>query len=190
MKKICIDEGHAGDGIDPGCIGVDGVSEATHAFNIGHTFLNSLLEENGFSVFFTRRWNVDAESDSIAWRASRANVANCDLLVSLHFNAASASAHGIETFYCEDSTEGEKLAKLVNAELITLTGLMDRGIKKDTQAHCGRLGILRQTNCPAILVECGFITNLSENEYVKKHYYTIARAIVRGIKRYYDMGVL
>jgi len=116
---------------------------------------------------------------SLNERANFANLSNSDVFISIHCNAATNSnAHGVEVLYFPTSAPGHRLAKIVQGKLATETGLADRGI-------VGRphLAVLRLTHMPAVLVECGFISNPTEEalleteEFQKK----CARAIADGI---------
>lgn len=175
MTKICIDPGHGGS--DPGaCNGQ--YQEKTYALGMALR-LGEELAKKGYEVLYTRR------SDSyisLSGRSQTANNGEADLFISIHLNsAATIQANGIETLCYSKSGESGKLAKAVQAKLISATGAVDRGVKERTD-----LAVLKGTKMPAILVETGFISNYTEMkklitvDYQEK----IVGAIVTGVEEY------
>jgi N-acetylmuramoyl-L-alanine amidase len=79
-----------------------------------------------------------------------------DLAVEIHFNsAADPKANGTEVLYY--SPKNESLAAKISKALAGAIGTRDRGaVKRDN------LGFLKQTNCPALIVEVLFISNPRE----------------------------
>ena len=87
-------------------------------------------------------------------------------------------AYGIETYY--NNSRGYRLAVLIHPRVIQAMGSIDRGIR-----HRGYF-VLRRNRLPAVLVECGFLTNPAEASRITDSSYRerIARAIAAGIVRY------
>lgn len=127
--------------------------------------------------------NYQGEPNDIVYKA---NNSGADLFVSLHCNSAGSSAQGTETFYCEGSKLGRKYAAIMQKQLVSSWGTVDRGVKDDTQSAVGSLYVLRHTSMPAILIEIAFISNPKENDFLVNHKDEIARAIARGIT---DIGL-
>jgi N-acetylmuramoyl-L-alanine amidase len=101
------------------------------------------------------------------------------VFVSIHFNAGWRSgAYGIETYY--NNSRGYRLAVLIHPRVIQALRSIDRGIR-----HRGYF-VLRRNRLPAVLVECGFLTNPTEASRITDSSYRerIARAIAAGIVRY------
>jgi len=124
----------------------------------------------------------------LSTRTARANGEKADVYISVHANAYGSggwnNAQGIETFtYPTASRESFVLAKLVQDELVKVTKRNDRGIKT------ANFHVLRETTMPAILVECGFMTNKEEATLLKSDSYrkTCASAIVKGIVDMYGL---
>ncbi len=143
--------------------------------------LGELLVGNGFEIVFV---SPGEEDTPLATRTTRANQAKADLFVSIHYNAATGiwgSANGTETYHHPSSSRGQKLAELIQKELIAETGRRDRGVKS------ANFQVLRETTMPAVLVECGFMDSLVEaclmldEEYQTK----CARAMAKGICAYF-----
>lgn len=104
--------------------------------------------------------------------------------VSIHANAMGAggwnSAAGIETFANAPESENPKskaLATDVHRHLIAATRRKDRGVK-----YMG-FYVIKNTDMPAILVECGFMTNEEENGLLKSDSYRtkVAQGICNGL---------
>lgn len=129
----------------------------------------------------------DTKDDTpLATRVDKANKANADVFVSIHYNAYKGvwgSHGGIETFHYPGSTKGKKLAELVQKELVKATGLRNRGVKT------GNFYVLRKTKMPAILCECGFMDNLEEAKLMLDENYQqkVAEAIAKGICSYFGV---
>lgn len=146
-------------------------------------YLIAELERNGFETI-----NVAPEmtDTALSVRTTRANNAKADIYISVHANAYGDGwndANGIETLVYRVGDNGQtQLAKLVQAKLIAETGLRDRGVKERTD-----LAVLRDTKMPAILCECGFMTNLAEAKLLVSDDYRrkVARAICKGVCAYY-----
>ena len=115
----------------------------------------------------------------LSTRASRANRYRDSVYVSIHFNSAStSSATGIETFYL--SNDGRRLGYQIQNRLVSRLGTKNRGLKKRGFA------VLRKTQGPAVLVECGFISNSWERSRCNSPSYRqkVAQAIADGIVYY------
>ncbi len=145
--------------------------------------LGELLKYNGFEIIYVS--NTD-EDTPLKNRAKIANNANADILVSIHYNAYKGiwgDHGGIETYHYPTSLEGKKLADTVQKYLIGETGLVDRKVQS------ANFQILRETNMPAILCECGFMDSLAEAKLMKDetHQWDCAIAIVKGICEYFGV---
>jgi len=104
------------------------------------------------------------------------------IYVSIHFNAVPLklrAVNGVETYYT--SSEGKKIASLVHSGIVKTTGAKDRKIRENNKYK-----VLTGTKCPAILIECGYISNYSERQKCKSSYYQslCAGGIVDGIVAY------
>ena len=177
--KIAIDAGHGPE--TPGKRTPDGSLREYH-FNAptARYVADELLHEyEGVEILLTFD---DSRDVPLKERTDRANAWGADVFVSIHANAYGAGgwndAKGIETFvYKTRPAAALKLAEAVHRNLILATGRPDRGVKT-ADFH-----VLRETKMPAILVECGFMTNREEAELLKSDAYRrkCAAAIVAGI---------
>lgn len=115
------------------------------------------------------------------------NCAKFDLVIALHMNAAaSESASGVECFYADIAPAKRRVQAAVLAETFAReVGLPNRGAKADSESARRALAILRDTNCPALLLEMGFVTNACDVDAVKKRggdALIAAMAAVRGVR--------
>lgn len=182
--KIAIDDGH----------GMETAGKRTPAFSDGSvmrenefnravvSYLHDELIRNGFSVMLTAPEDTDI---SLATRVQRANAAHADYFISVHANAFGNGwndANGVESFvHALNDAKTTSLARCVQHELVRETGLRDRGVKENPTLY-----VLRKTTMPAVLCECGFMTNVIEAKLLKSDAYRkkCAVAICRGICSY------
>ncbi len=172
--KICIDPGHSGT-IEPGACAAGFTEAALNlaiALNVGDK-----LQANGHEVTYTR--TTDIEDDGLAFRADIANQAGTDLFISIHCNAAAnPAAFGVETYHYTGSVAGKKFADAIQQTLTADGYTVDRGVKE------ANFAVLRLTDMPAVLVECGFITSAVDRAILidPNGQERIAVAIVSAIK--------
>ena len=156
--KVCIDAGHSG--ADPGALGLTGSKESDVNLSIAQLLRNRLVFA-GHEVVMTRTRAREPESDSLRHRVEQCNAALCECFVSIHCNAAATPlAHGFEVYYFNGSQAGNALAGRINAALDKRIPLYNRGVKP------ANFQVLRETVCPAVLIECGFITNADDERYL------------------------
>jgi len=165
MVKLFLDPGHGGS--DPGASNI--IQESTYTLSYALE-LGQKLGLLGFDVNYSRSTN---SSVSLAQRGAMANSWGADYFLSIHFNAGgNGSGHGIETYALTSGGQGEKLGKIVQNSLIDTTGTTNRGLK------FANFQVLRDTNMPAILIEGGFVDNVSDAAKIPtddyKHKYVIA----------------
>ena len=189
---IVVDPGHGG--IDPGKVGVNGAYEKD--INLGIAlYLKEILEEKGFRVIMTRESDCGLYQDSdrnkkaadLRARAELMNQDEVSLVVSVHQNSFSGqSTRGAQVFYHTGSEEGQKLATVLQAELIR---------SLDTSNHRQPKGnadyyLLKNTAKTAVIVECGFLSNPEEAEKLcdKSYQQQTAGAIAEGICQYLGVG--
>jgi N-acetylmuramoyl-L-alanine amidase len=178
-KSIVIDPGHGGD--DPGTE-YGGIAEAELTWDLA-TRLEGRLSALGVRAVLTRG---PANGASDAQRAELANQLAADLVLSLHVDGfASPHANGIATYYYgggeTSSTIGERLADLVQRELVVRTGLLDGRIHGKTWA------LLRLTQMPAVRIEVGYLTSPVDRSRLVDPLFrdTVAEGILVAVQRLY-----
>ncbi len=183
--RICIDAGHNYDKYDTGAYG-NGLREQDITFKIAE-ILKNLLISKGFEVVMTRNTITDilgtSMNSSINTRVKICNSNNCDYFVSIHCNSHASIASGTEVLVYGRGGQAEKLANEVLKELVNDMGLLNRGVKEQN------VGVIRDTKCPAILVETAFINNPKEADLLKNNQYEFAYAIYKGICDFLNMPV-
>lgn len=176
-KLVVIDAGHGGK--DPGGISLSQFNEKDFALSTVLKIEKLLLKEPNLEVVLTRS---DDRYPTLQERAKIANDLKADLFVSVHANSipvgSKSNPSGYETYYTRnDSLE---FAKTVHKYLIPATGLSDRGVRQSS------LYVTRETKMPAILLECGYLSNASDEAllYNDDFQQRVAEAVVAGIKEY------
>jgi len=172
-----IDPGHGGP--DPGAVGIGGIYEKYIVLDISLQ-VASLLEAQEIQAILTRQTDVDL---GLQPRVAIANRARAALFVSIHANAISMDrpeVNGIETFHVAGSVEGERLATGIQQQLLSSTGMRDRGVKR------ARFYVLVHTAMPAVLVEVGFVNGQEDAPRLSDPATRtqMAQAILRGILGY------
>jgi N-acetylmuramoyl-L-alanine amidase len=166
-----IDAGHGG--YDRGGIPGQSVSEKDMTLDVARR-LKSVLQASGYRVVMTR------DSDVFVPLGTRTAIANSyrnAIFVSVHFNSATRrGASGIETyFYNRDSLA---LASSIHHYVTGGAPSENRGVRRRGYF------VLRRTNMPSVLVECGFLTNPTEATYAQNPSYRqkLAEAIAAGVR--------
>jgi N-acetylmuramoyl-L-alanine amidase len=168
---VVIDAGHGGH--DRGGIPGQRVSEKEMTLDVAQR-LKRILAGDGYRVVMTRENDVFIP---LGTRAAIANSYRNAIFVSVHFNSARrAGADGIETyFYGRDSLP---LASAVHHFVAGGAPSPNRGVRRRGYY------VLRRARVPAVLVECGFLTNPNEAAYISQSSYRqkLAEEIAAGIR--------
>lgn len=184
MTILLIDAGHGPD--TPGKRSPDGVLRE-YTFNSAVANLTKHhLTAAGITVLFAHDKIRDVPLTERTTYANRQQVA---AFISIHANAYGNTwntAQGIETYvYPTAGTQTQLLANLLHTSLLTASNRKDRGIKK------ANFAVLRETTMPAVLLECGFMTNREEVQLLlnKNYQQQCANAITFGVLTWvYRMG--
>lgn len=180
---IVIDPGHGGH--DPGTIGINGSYEKDINLDISKK-LYERLKFMDYKVLLTR--NVDEYVDNRD-RARFANRKRARVFISIHCNSIedNSSTNGVQVLYFPNresnvnDPDNETLAQMILDQILISTGADNKEIVERED-----LIVLNQTKMPAIIVECGFLSNeneanlLTEDEYQNK----IVDGIVEGLRCY------
>jgi N-acetylmuramoyl-L-alanine amidase len=167
---VVIDPGHGG--FDRGGIPGQRVPEKIMTLDVSLR-LKPLLEKAGYKVVMTRTTDVFVP---LGTRVAIANSYPNAIFVCVHFNSATRSgANGIETYFY--STESAPLAASIHSAVVGGAPSENRGVRRRGYF------VLRRTTIPAVLVECGFLTNPTEAQYTQTNAYRekLAEEIARGI---------
>lgn len=102
-----------------------------------------------------------------------------DVLLDIHYNAATPKATGVECFVSDNaSAKSKELADVIATTTSTITGINNRGVKKESQSARGRLGILNM-KCTAVLWEVAFISNPSDIDKVETYLHWLCDEVAR-----------
>ena len=172
-KVIYIDPGHDYGG-DMGAVRViNGVTYDETTLNIEVAeYLRTELINKGYEVIMARRIGERPTSSNYRenlWnRINAANNANADFYISIHQNASTtASANGVEAYYSSVKPDSlndityklntsKAVAASISSGIASALSMTNRGTKDD------EFMVVKYTNMPAVLVECGFISNESD----------------------------
>lgn len=183
--EVVIDAGHGGK--DPGKVGVNDALEKDINLKIAKK-LKTELESRGISVVMTRKEDrglYDENADNkqvqdLKHRVELINEARPLLAVSIHQNSyPSPDVSGAQIFYYKHSKEGEKMASVIQKQLENLKGMKNRPIKENETYY-----LLKRTEVPTIIVECGFLSNPIEAQKLTEGNYqeSVVQAVADGIE--------
>ena len=188
---VVLDAGHGGE--DPGAIGVNGAYEKDLNLAIARNMAEE-LSKAGINVIMTR------EDDKLLYkpeenikglkkisdlknRVAIANASENAIFVSIHMNSyGKESCFGLQTYY--GNREGS--STLANAIQSSVKTQLQQTNKRSVKYGEG-LYLLENSEHPAVIVECGFITNeeecrkLSQKEYQKELSFSIVCGIIEYI---------
>ncbi|MDQ2823930.1 MAG: N-acetylmuramoyl-L-alanine amidase [Verrucomicrobiota bacterium] len=198
IETVVLDPGHGG--VDSGASNGWG-AEKSFTMDVAMNVREQLIRA-GYKVEMTR------SSDKTVSLEERVNFANRfpnAVFVSIHFNWSSG-AEGLETYalappgvpsnmssenhssvgntgWCPGNTQDEHniaLSAAVHASVLTRLSMFDRGVKH------ARFHVLRGVKVPGVLVECGFLSNVSEGQRVATAQFRqqVGTAIAQGIQNY------
>lgn len=182
---VVLDAGHGSS--DSGKVGINGVLEKDINLSISKK-TKKYLEKRRIRVVMTRDKdeslaegeNGNRKVQDMKARVKRINDTKPDLAVSIHQNSYhEESIHGAQVFYYEHSESGEKDARILQEALLAVDPDNTRQVKANTTYY-----LLKRTEVPILIVECGFLSNQEEAEKLASEDYQkeIAKAIANGIE--------
>lgn len=191
-KVIVIDAGH---GVpDEGAESSNGTTEAESNLKIALKVQN-LLEQSGATVILTRSdenaiYDIDSNTlkqkkiSDIHNRVKIGNESSADIFVSIHLNKIPQQQYwGWQTFYKQESEEGQKLATCIQNSL-------NDTIQKENKRvpmKIDNIYIIKHIEIPTTIVECGFLSNPEEEQLLLTDEYQnkLAWGIYTGIMDYF-----
>lgn len=177
---VTVDAGHGG--IDTGTH-YNSIYEKDINLAISE-FLVKELEKANIETIMTRKDDSlynNSRADDLRYRPKFANENQSDLFISIHVNHFPiTSAKGIQVFYKQNSNKSKKLAQEIDKKFSELEILSKREIK------IGDYYVLNKVESPAVLIECGFLSNEFDRKVLadKKNQKIIAKKITEGVKYY------
>jgi N-acetylmuramoyl-L-alanine amidase len=175
-KVIVVDPGHKP---DPGSIGPTGLTEAEANLAIA-LILRDELKRSGAKVVMTREGDEGLE---LYGRPKVADSVDADLFVSVHNNALPDGTspfvnYGVSSYFYH--THSQALARTIHQKMVALPNQKDHGF------YHGNLAVLRPTERPSVLIECGFMILPEQEAWLKTKSYRrrVAHAIAQGIEEF------
>ena len=186
---IVIDVGHGGS--DPGKVGIQGIKEKDVNLAIARYLKDYLIAED-YTVYMTRETDQGLYNKSVSNkkksdlsnRIQFLQKKNASCMISIHQNSYhEESIKGAQVFYYTHSKEGERAATVMQEALKVLDINNKRQAKENSTYY-----MLKRTEVPTIIVECGFLSNVEEAEKLKNEEYQdkVAEAICAGIIKWLD----
>src|SRR5262249_16563014 len=171
FNTVVVDAGHGGK--DSGAYRRYGPPEKMITLDVAQR-VNRKLRESQLKTVMTRSSDVFIElNDRVAIENAEKNA----IFVSIHFNdSRKRRVRGFETYY--HSATSFDLANGIQSKLMTIPNSANGGV------HRANFRVLRLATCPAVLVECGYLSNRSEGNKTREWEYRelladrIAEAIV------------
>ncbi len=195
LPTVVLDAGHGGE--DGGASSVSGLLEKDLNLAVAKE-LESLLLANGYCVLMTRtddRMLYDRETDyrgrkKLLDQTERIRIAESApnaIFISIHMNSFPQEQYsGLQVWYSENDPRSEKLAADVQAAVRDeLQPQNDREIKRAGSS----IFLLHRLQMPAILIECGFLSNrqeaslLGESDYQRELAYVLFLSINRSLQK-------
>ena len=187
--EIVIDIGHGG--IDPGKVGINNALEKDINLAIG-LYLQEYMQASGYKVSLTRDTDIsladsNASNQKLSDLKNRTNKINQMApiaLISIHQNSyPEEKVSGTQVFHSA-SEESKLLASFIQDQCRRILNPDNRRqIKQNTDYY-----LFRNVTCPAVIVECGFLSNYQEanllitEEYQKKTAWAIHMGTVQFLK--------
>ena len=176
MVKFYLDPGHGGS--DPGAVG-NGLKEKDLTLKLAKK-VEALLKD--YQDVQTKMSRTGDTYPSLSDRTSEANSWGADYFMSFHINAGGGT--GYEDFVFTGSSKSIAYQNIIHAEIIKKIGKMKNRGKKQANYQ-----VLRNTNMPSILTECGFIDSASDAVLLKQDEFLdgLAQGHVNGLVKAFGL---
>lgn len=173
LPTVVIDPGHGG--ADCGAVGVNGILEKDINLKLG-TLLAAEFENAGYKVMLTRSEDIMLEdtknahttkkSSDLTARTQAAEEGN--LFISIHMNKFPEEKYrGAQVYYSENDPASERLAQILQS---CIKSALQPDNNREIKSGAG-LYLLDRIYCPAVIVECGFLSNRGEAEMLSDDAY-------------------
>lgn len=187
-RTVVIDAGHGGN--DPGKIGVDHSLEKDLNLIIAKK-VQKILEQQDVKVIMTRESDAglyeegssNKKVQDMKNRCALINETQPDCVVSIHQNSYHEEyVNGAQVFYYGTSPEGQRLAETLQEKLVSYVDPENHRLAKANESYY----LLKKTEVPIVIVECGFLSNWEEAEKLQEDSYQnqIAWAVSMGVLSY------
>ncbi len=192
LPVIVLDAGHGG--IDSGCVSINGVEEKDINLSI-MLKLKQMLDTAGFDTVVTRDQDKSIHDIGVTGlgnqkksdmenRLKIINTYDNAIFVSIHQNQFTDSKYyGAQMFYPENSQQSEKLAQILQDNI---TSRLQPENEREIKPVGDEIYLLHFAKCPAVMAECGFLSNQAEADKLESDEYQsqMAFSIFAGICEY------
>ena len=189
---VVIDAGHGEP--DGGCVGSLGTIEQEINLSVAKKTaeileaknINTLMTRNNSLGLWTEKSTTIRQKkvEDMKKRVEIMNKSHSDLFISIHMNSyPNSSTQGLRIFYDRNHEEIKELAESIQDRMSDVTGAKTSQVKPADRT----LFLLKNTPMPAILIECGFLSNPQEENRLKSSQYQakLAWAIADAIEKYF-----
>ncbi|MDO5124881.1 MAG: N-acetylmuramoyl-L-alanine amidase [Ruminococcus sp.] len=194
---IVLDAGHGGP--DGGCVSVNNMLEKDINLNILLS-LRDMLHVMGFDVHCTRETDISIHDEGIVGigKQKKSDMDNRLALFNKFHNALAISIHqnqftdekysGAQMFYCPKVAGSEQLAMVMQKQFVAK---LQPENTREIKPVGNELFLLNNAKCPAVMIECGFLSNHEEASKLESEDYQkqVAFTIFSGITEYRIMNI-
>ena len=165
---VILDAGHGGE--DGGAVSASGIYEKDLNLALAKR-LQELLEANGVTVVMTRETDILLYDRNVNYQgrkkaldlAARRKIAEANpnaIFVSIHMNSYPLSQYsGLQVWYSSNHPQSQAIAEQIQS---TVTSLMQPENDRSVKAGTASIYLLHHLTSPAVLIECGFLSNAEE----------------------------
>lgn len=194
VRIVVIDAGHGQP--DGGAVSSDGIMEEKINLAIAKK-VSAILENRCYNVIMTREGHDgihtsgktvrEKKLSDMKRRAQIMNESGADAFISIHMNKfTDPSVFGAQVFYSGNAPGSERLGLAIQAELLKI----DEKNKRATKCAENTIYLMKNAKIPAVIAECGFLSNSAEAAKLNDEGYQdkLAVAIADGICKYFEEG--
>ena len=192
FPTIVIDAGHGG--IDSGCVSINGAEEKDINLNILLN-LRQLLDLAGFDTVVTRDSDRSIHDLGVTGLGNQkksdmenrlAIINSCEdaIFISIHQNQfTDPQYYGAQMFYPAESQESQRLAQILQNSIVSR---LQPENKREIKPVGDEIYLLHYSKFPAVMAECGFLSNQAEADLLESEEYQskVAFSIFAGICEY------
>lgn len=192
-KVILIDAGHGG--VDGGAVSKSGIIEKDINLQIS-LILKEKLEKEGYKVFMTRETDTglytegktirEKKREDLANRVKMKTSTGAQVFISIHQNMfPEAKYSGTQVWYSPNSNDSKHFASIIQKAAKEKLGQETKREAKDAKTQ---FRVLRNSpNAAAVIVECGFLSNIEECEKLETREYQekFAQVLKESVDDYY-----
>lgn len=189
---IVIDAGHGG--FDGGCVSVNNKCEKDINLNI-LLCLRDMAKIMGYEPVCTREEDKSIQDEGVEGlsKIKKSDMENRLAIINKYENAIAVSIHqnqftdekysGAQMFYCPKVPESEQLADIMQKQFVSK---LQPENKREIKQVNDELYLLNNAKCPAVMIECGFLSNREEAEKLESEEYQkqVAFTVLSGIAEF------